>query len=52
MRAQAAQKMSRCKTPEVLRNEAYLDVRCKKPAPCLTRGRMRETKQMDVFQQP
>jgi len=25
--------------PEILRSEAYLDVRCNKPAPCLTRGR-------------
>jgi len=44
--------MPRCKAPEILRNEAYLDVRRNKLAPCLTRGRMRETPQMGVFQQP
>ena len=38
--------------PEVLRSEAYLNVRCNEPAPCLTRGRMRGTPQMGVFQQP
>jgi hypothetical protein len=43
--------MPRCKAPEILRNEVYLAVRRNKPAPCLTRGRMKETKQMDVFQQ-
>jgi hypothetical protein len=32
--------------------EAYLVVRCNKPVPCLTRGRMRETQQMAIFQQP
>jgi hypothetical protein len=36
----------------ILRSEAYLNVRCNKPAPCLTRGRMRGTPQMGVFQQP
>ena len=35
----------------ILRNEAYLDVRRNKPAPWLTRGRMRETQQMGFFQQ-
>jgi len=49
--------MPRCKAPEILRLketsiEAYLDVGCNKPAPCLTRGRMRETPQMGGFQQP
>ena len=44
--------MPRCKAPEILRNEAYFDVRRNKPAPCLTRGRMRAPPQMDVFQQP
>jgi len=37
--------------PEILRSEAYLNVRRNKPAPCLTRGRIRETPQMGVFQQ-
>ena len=32
--------------------EPYLEVRRNKPAPCLTRGRMKETQQMGVFQQP
>jgi hypothetical protein len=45
-------KMPKCKAPEILRNEAYSDVRRNKPAPCLTRGRIRETQQMGVFQQP
>jgi len=45
-------KMPRCKAPEILRNAAYFDVRRNKPAPCLTRGRIRETQQMGVFQQP
>jgi hypothetical protein len=44
--------MPRCKAPEVLRSEAYLNVRRNKPAPCVTRGRKRETPQMGVFQQP
>jgi hypothetical protein len=44
--------MPRCKAPEILRSEACLDVRRNKPAPCLTRGRVRETQQMGVFQQP
>ncbi len=44
--------MPRCKAPEIVRSEAYLDVRRNKPAPCLARGRMRETQQMGVFQQP
>ena len=39
-------------TPKILRSEAYFDVRRNKPAPCLTRGRMRETQQMSIFQQP
>jgi hypothetical protein len=39
-------KIPRCKAPEVLRSEAYLNVRCNKPAPCLTRGKMRGTQQM------
>jgi hypothetical protein len=34
-------KMLRCKALEILRSEAYWDVRRNKPAPCLTRGRMR-----------
>jgi len=38
--------------PEILRSEAYLSVRRNKPAPCLTRGRIRATPQMGVFQQP
>jgi hypothetical protein len=42
--------------PEILRSEAYSDVRRNKPAPCLIRGRMREIPrnagQMGVFQQP
>jgi len=42
--------------PEIPRSEAYLDVRCNKPAPCLTRGRttaiQRNAGQMGVFQQP
>jgi len=41
---------------QLLRSEAYLNVRCNKPAPCLTRGRMRgiprSAGQMGVFQQP
>jgi hypothetical protein len=37
---------------EMLKSEAYLEVRCNKPSPCLTRGRMREVQQMGVFQQP
>jgi predicted N-acetyltransferase YhbS len=45
-------KMPRCKALEILRSEAYLGVRRNKPAPCLTRGRMRETQQIGVFQQP
>ena len=44
--------MPRCKAPEILRNEAYLNVRRNEPAPCLTRGRMRTTPQMGVFEQP
>ena len=28
------------------------DVRRNKPAPCLTRGRVKETRQVGVFQQP
>ena len=39
-------------SPEIPTGEAYLGVRRNKPAPCLTRGRMRATQQMDVFQQP
>jgi len=42
--------------PKILRSEAYFDVRRNKPAPCLTRGRMREIPrsagQMSIFQQP
>jgi hypothetical protein len=30
----------------IMRSEAYLDVRRNKPAPCVTRGRMRVTKWM------
>jgi hypothetical protein len=45
-------KMSRCKAAEILRSEAYLEVRRNKPAPCSTRGRMRETQQMGFFQEP
>jgi hypothetical protein len=51
--------MLRCEAPEILsirpdhgRSEAYLTVRRNKPAPCLTRGRVRATTQMGVFQQP
>src|SRR4030042_6583593 len=44
--------MLKGKAPEILRSEAYLDVRANKPAPCLTRGRMRATPQMGFFQQP
>jgi hypothetical protein len=33
-------------------HELPLRVRRNKPAPCLTRGRMRATTQMGVFQQP
>jgi hypothetical protein len=36
----------------ILRSEAHLNVRRNKPAPCLTRGRMKETPQMGAFQQP
>ncbi len=40
----------------ILRSEEYLNVRCNKPAPCLTRGRMRGILRsaglMGVFQQP
>jgi hypothetical protein len=45
--------MQGSRNPEAqeLSNDAYLDVRLNKPAPCLTRGRMRETQQMGVFQQ-
>ena len=42
--------------PEILCRERFqtvpYDVHGNKPAPCLTRGRMRETKQLGVFQQP
>jgi len=31
--------MPRCKAPEILRNEAYLDVRRNKPAPCFDTGK-------------
>ena len=44
--------MPRYEALEILRSEAYLDVRRNKPAPCSTRGRMRGTKQMGVFQHP
>ena len=48
--------MPRCKVPEILCRERFqtvpYDVRRNKPAPCLTRGRMSETPQMGVFQQP
>jgi hypothetical protein len=37
-------KMPRYEALEILRSEAYLDVRRNKPAPCSTRGRMRGTK--------
>ena len=43
--------MPTCKALKILRSAAYLDVRRNKPAPCLTRGKMRETQQMGVFQQ-
>jgi len=33
--------MLRWKAPEILRSEAYFDVRRNKPSPCLTRGRMK-----------
>ena len=42
--------MPTCKALEIMRSETYLDVRRNKPAPCLTRGKMRETQQMGVFQ--
>jgi hypothetical protein len=31
--------MPRCKVPEILRSEAYLNVRCNKPAPCFDTGK-------------
>jgi branched-chain amino acid transport system substrate-binding protein len=37
---------------EILRSEAYLAVRGNEPTPCLTPGRLRETPQMGLFQQP
>ena len=43
------------RSPEAQENinrSALGGVRRNKPAPCLTRGRMRETPQMGVFQQP
>ena len=33
-------KTHRCKAPDVLRSEAYMQVRRSKPVPCLTRERM------------
>jgi hypothetical protein len=46
--------MPRCKAPEILRNEVLM-VRRNKPAPCLTRGGVREIPRsaglMGVFQQ-
>jgi hypothetical protein len=46
--------MQGSRNPEAkkLTNDAYLALRRNKPAPCLTRGRKRETQQMGVFQQP
>ncbi len=45
-----------CKAPEIFCRERFqtvpYGVRRNKPAPCLTRGRMRVTMQMSVFQQP
>jgi hypothetical protein len=49
-------KRARCKAPEILRSEAYLKVHRNRPAPCLTRGRMREIPRSAgltaIFQQP
>jgi len=42
--------------PEILMSEVYIKVRRNKPAPCLTRGRMRaiprDAGKMGVFHQP
>ena len=35
--------MPRCKAPDILRSEAYSEVRRSKPVPCATRERMRAT---------
>ena len=52
--------MLRCKAAEIFCRERFqtvpYGVRCNKPAPCLTQGRMRviprNAGQMSVFQQP
>jgi hypothetical protein len=43
--------MSRCKTPEIPRNEVYIKVR-RIDCPAGRRGGMRATPQMDVIHQP